>query len=64
MSKWFILYTSDSKNTLDDIVESKLQLIFQHQIQHGYKVSGYLPPRKANTRMSTTTSYAIALKGT
>ena len=56
IGKWFILYT------VDTIIDDKLPIIFNSQIDKAHNIEGYVAPRRTNARLTTTTSYAETLK--
>eukprot|EP00957_Ditylum_brightwellii_P154242 11738089-Ditylum_brightwellii.AAC.1 len=60
--KWFILYNPDYKDSIDNLINNKLITIYQVHIRPENKLPGFSHPRKANSRLATTTSYADTLK--
>ena len=62
IGKWFLLYTANAKDTVDTIIDDKLPIIFNSQIDKAHNIEGYVAPRRTNARLTTTTSYADTLK--
>ena len=62
IGKWFILYQAEVKEKVDNLIDNTLPTIFTSQIIKPHKIPGYRTPRRANSRLTTTTSYAETLK--
>eukprot|EP00957_Ditylum_brightwellii_P155707 11854212-Ditylum_brightwellii.AAC.1 len=62
IGKWFILYQAEVKDTVDNLIDDTLPTIFTSQINKVNKIPGYRTPRRANARLTTTTSYTETLK--
>eukprot|EP00957_Ditylum_brightwellii_P035058 2657735-Ditylum_brightwellii.AAC.1 len=39
IGKWFLLYTKDAKQAVDDLLDNKLATIFSTEIEHRHKIS-------------------------
>eukprot|EP00957_Ditylum_brightwellii_P207323 15352472-Ditylum_brightwellii.AAC.1 len=48
LGKLFILYQSEVKDTVDNLIEDTLPTIFTSQIKEHNKVQGYQTPQRAN----------------
>eukprot|EP00957_Ditylum_brightwellii_P121055 9233712-Ditylum_brightwellii.AAC.1 len=62
ISKWFILYQAEVKDTVDNLIYDTLPTIFTSQINKTNKIPGYRTSQRANARLTTTTSYTGTLK--